>query len=494
MHRADEILLALHERGIKVWAENGQLRMQARKGSLPRAELDELCAMKSQLLRLLQEQDLTLEEPIRARPFHGIVPLTAMQLRIWESCARQGRHLSARRCVDAVRVAGPLDVDRLRSSVDAVVRRHASLRTRFVAVDGTPRQLLDEPGCCCLEVVAAMEVGTGAADDEIRRLAGELVKQPIDLSIGPLFGARLIRLSHHDHVFVLAWDHIITDYVSMQIVSREIWHCYEQLGAGPLPIQALPLQFADYAVWQARTAGDWRRKHEAYWLQHLSGARRVQIPMPSHATGMPPLSRAVAHIPFGERLTAALSAVARRDGILLSLVVLAVYAAAVSRWCEQEDLVIWFVSDGRLRPELENVTGYVAGFLPLRIFVGPQDTFADLLRRVHAELCAATSHHDFDRVPDLLPNCSLNYESYFNWTQVPPDEERKRVEQLEVERFELLSDVSPPFIPVFRHTPVGIVAKILFRADLYNLQLIERFGDNLRRFAENVPGRIPRWS
>src|SRR6202000_2033096 len=111
------------------------------------------------------------------------------------------------------------------------------------------------------------------------RLAQQFADEPIDLSVGPVFEAALLRISVREHVLILLLDHIVSDAASWGILSKEIWTSYSQAAHGQSSLLPnLSVQFPDYAVWQQRTHGAWLRKHEAYWRGHLSGAPRIRMP------------------------------------------------------------------------------------------------------------------------------------------------------------------------------------------------------------------------
>jgi non-ribosomal peptide synthetase component F len=236
------------------------------------------------------------------------------------------------------------------------------------------------------------------------------------------------------------------------------------------------------------------QKHEHYWREHLKGVRGVAVPSD---TGLRDVSSApglTVHIPFGSALTNRLRDTAARDHTLLALVVLAAYATVMSRWCRQQDLLIPFVSHGRHgRPELENVIGYVSHVLQLRIEIDRALTFRDLLTAVQREFAVVTEHEDFDRVPDLIPDCKS--ELIFHWRsgrQVRSARDPHRVlrGQLRLQPFIIrLTDWSLKFFSEFYDTPAGIGVTVNYRPDCLAASTIQRFGDHLRWVANALVDR-----
>jgi Condensation domain len=307
-----------------------------------------------------EEAQLGIESSIRPRMAGTPVPLTAMQLRVWSQVLERGKLPGARMCTVVTRILGPLNIELLSRSVEALVWRHETLRTRFVTVDGIPRQHVDSASACGLEAIELTGGSASAVEAQARRVVSEFVEESVDLSVGPLFATRLLRLSRHEHVLIFSLEHMITDDVSNQIIRGEIWTFYRQAARGlPFSLPELPLQFADYADWQERTHGLWREKHEGYWKGRLTGAPHISFPTDDLPKVKRPIE-AMMQFPFGATLSASLRDLARSERTLLSLVVLAVYVAATARWCNRCDLVLTFVSNGRHRRGLQNMVGWLA--------------------------------------------------------------------------------------------------------------------------------------
>lgn len=493
MERDDDLIRSLRQQGIRVWAQNGRLHVTGRPGSVLAEHLDQLRSRKAEILQLLEGTQITLDDPVRRREPGCVVPLTVGQRGIWSDAARRGTTVTRRSCINAVRVLGPLNIRHLHRSLEAVVRRHESLRTRFIAVEGIPRQIVDDE-CEHRPMELDFSEVHSARVEDIGLLAQEFANQPVDLSLGRLFGAKLFQLSQDDHVLVLAWDHIITDFMSIGIVSREIWDLYKQAGDEPLRLPKPVLQFGDYAVWQERTYADWQRRSETYWR-----ARFASVPRAGDANdGVGTIAESVSstlQVPFGATLSNALATLARRERTLLSLVVLTLYVALMSRWRNHRDLVVWFVSNGRQRPELELVTGYLANHLPLRMELSEECSFLDLLKRVELEFHAACCHHDFDRAPRIVPSCFHLPWLYFNWLQQSTDT-RVDIGGLRIDPFPISRSSSVSFFPYFRRDKTGVSLTVQYQPSVHPPAEMEWLRDTLLRFAESFarcPSTVPSW-
>jgi hypothetical protein len=444
---------------------------------------------------------LDSDSAIEPRPFGCSVPLTAAQRRAWDGMNKAvGRPVRVWMCAAAARISGNLNCDFLRESIATVVRRHESLRTRFVLVDGSPVQQIDpEPGRYDLRIIDLSKLSVSDAELEVKRLAQEFIEQKENISTELAFEARLWKLSEHEHVLILLLDHMVADWTSNGILNREIWTLYEQAGQGiPFSLPALPLQFADYAVWQQRTYDSWMKKHETYWKEHLSGLPPQEIPNDieskgndanlSHGTTM--------HIPFGKDLSDRIRDAARRDGTTLPVLGLTAFAVALSHWCRERDLLIPL--GRRLRPELQPMIGYLSGLIHLRIDLSERETLGDLLARVKHEFSQAFYHQDFERVPDFIPGFLTTFspdsrhEKLFQWRSARRvaayPQNQQRFTQLRIQPFLVrapeLNLKSLKFNTIFQNTKAGIFLTLYYSPNFLTSDTVQWFGSNVSLVAE----------
>jgi hypothetical protein len=490
MQRSEyELLSSLSQRGVKVWLDTGQLRFKAPKGVLSQSELNELRALRKEIIELLKGAELASDLPIEPRGPACPIPLTALQLN-WRKWFVEGLGELSKRICTAMRVVGPLNVDFLRASVESAVKRHESLRTRVVVVGGIPRQHVDAFSGFMQSVTDLSEVVPQDTEKEVRRLSEEFANEQIDLSVGPLFAVKLFRLSDLEHVLILGLDHMISDGISTSVLLEEMWTAYDQIAHGvPILLSKLQLQFADYAVWQQRIRGAWLKEHQAYWKERLIGAPAIRIPE-DKLTEAPDPTIAILEISLGHTVSTGLRELARRERTLLPLVVLTIYLIVMSEWCKQRDLVLLFLSNGRYRPELQNMVGFIANLLYLRSELTDEDSFVTLLRRVTREFQVAYEHQDFGWVPDLFPECTT--ELVFNWLPADPVKSFRSCQQkhghiLEIRPFPLRV-VWPKvrFGTWFSDAPTGVEVLIAYQTDLFARTTIERFGKNLVAVAEQL--------
>lgn len=411
-----EVIRAVRRKGVVLWSEAGELRFRGPKGALTREELEKLRAARSHVIALLESSSAAweLEPPLKPREHAGPVPLSYSQLAHW-NLWRLAERPSIRQVAMAIRLRGRLDVPALRSAFAFLVQRHEALRTRVIAISGVPMQVVDTVGSAELEQDDPAGMDTTALELEVSERIQAFVHRPVEVGVGPLFAAKLIRLAECEHVLVLATEHLISDGCSLNILLTDLMAAYEQAVSGrPMQLAPVPIQLADYAEWQSRARKYWQARHGSYWKERLKDARALRFPR----SRIPrPWERASATVPVrienGTREK--LRAWCRERRTTSALGVLAAYCALMMRWCAVPEAVFRFVSDGREDLRTEHTVGFFATVLYLRIFVREKDSFPDLVARVTAEYCAAREHADHSLLASREPPPPYAGNPVFNW-------------------------------------------------------------------------------
>ncbi|MCX4863848.1 MULTISPECIES: non-ribosomal peptide synthase/polyketide synthase [unclassified Streptomyces] len=322
----------------------------------------------------------------------GVVPLSFAQARVWFAAEidPEGTEYNTG---GAVRIRGPLDVTALESALGALVVRHESLRTTFATVDGQGVQVIHPANPVTLPV-------REATDEEAAAAVRAELETPFDLSTGPLLRPLLLRTAEDEHLLVLSMHHIVTDGWSVNVLTRELAALY----AGE-PLPELPVQYADYAVWQRRTlTGPVLDEGLAYWREQLAGAPVLDLP-----TDRPrPAVRTRAGSTYDTELPADLvdrfAEVCRTRGVTLFMGLTAAVQLMLARTTGQRDVVLGTATIGRDRPELEDVLGFFVNTLALRTRIDEAATGTELLASVRETVLDAFAHAEmpFDRVVDAV--------------------------------------------------------------------------------------------
>jgi amino acid adenylation domain-containing protein len=291
----------------------------------------------------------------------------------------------------AVHLQGKLDTDALRQSLDALVRRHESLRTRFLAdADGQPVQVVDQ------EVTVELPLLLVEDEARWRSYADQQARLPFDLARDRMLRARLIELADDRHVLLLVIHHIAFDGWSIAILLGELAALYASYVDGePARLAELTVQPADYALWEQRRLEDHLLDQQIeYWQAVLAGAPTLQLPTdrPRPPTGT--FEGNVEWLNLGADLTAGIQRLSREHGTTVFAVLMAALQILLHRYTGQDDIVIGTASANRTRPELAPVIGYLVNLLPIRTDLSANPRFSDYLAQVHHTALDAYAHQD----------------------------------------------------------------------------------------------------
>ncbi|MGA4295062.1 amino acid adenylation domain-containing protein, partial [Ralstonia nicotianae] len=419
----------------------------------------------------------------------GPLPLSFAQQRLWFLAQMEGGseayHIPA-----GLRLKGELDEDALRRSLDRIVARHEALRTRFVAEDGQAVQLI-VPADVGL-TLEWVDLSTEAVPEhQLGLLAEAEARAPFDLEQGPLIRGRLVKLGEQEHVLLITMHHIVSDGWSQGVLARELGTLYEAYrSGGEDPLPALPIQYADYAVWQRRwLEGGELQRQGTYWEQALAGAPtllslptdRARPPQQDYAGGS-------VEVVFDAELSTGLRTLSQRHGTTLFMTVLAGWSALLSRLSGQGEVVVGSPVANRTRSEVEGLIGFFVNTLALRVEVGGA-TVSELLERVKAKVLEAQAHQDlpFEQVVERIrPVRSLSHSPVFqaalSWLNTEAVGLSLELEGLTIEgvgagqaaaKFDLTLEL--------RETSEGLTGSLDYATALFDRATIERYLGYLQR-------------
>ncbi|HEY2738459.1 MAG TPA: condensation domain-containing protein, partial [Thermoanaerobaculia bacterium] len=322
----------------------------------------------------------------------------------------------------AVDLDGRLDRLALAAALGEVVRRHEALRTTFRAVAGEPVPVVAAAAGFVLPLVDLQGLPGREREDEAGRLAVEEARRPFDLNDlgglgglggldglggGPLLRAALLRSGAERHTALLTMHHIASDGWSIGVLTRELGALYAAFRQGrPSPLADLAVQYADFAAWQRRLLSGERLAAEiAWWRGELAGAPPV-LDLPTDRPRRGDLSpRGATHLlTLPPAVLSGLTALSRRFGATRFMSLLAVFAALLQRHAGQDDLTVGTPVAGRSRAETEDLIGFFVNTLVVRVDLGGNPPFAELLGRVRERMLAAFAHQElpFERLVEAL--------------------------------------------------------------------------------------------
>ncbi|HEV2735373.1 MAG TPA: amino acid adenylation domain-containing protein, partial [Longimicrobiaceae bacterium] len=403
------------------------------------------------------------------------LPLSFAQQRLW-FIDQLAPGSAAYNMASALRLHGPLEVPVLRRSLDALVARHETLRTRFPQEDGRPRQLV-EPAApvplCELDL-------RGVGAEEALRLIREAADRPFDLAAGPLLRATLVRMGEAEWVPVFVLHHIVSDGWSVGVLVREVTALYAAYARGEEPeLPQLPVQYADYAAWQREwLSGETLEGQLAFWRERLRGAPPLlELPTDRPRTGATASREGVRTM---ELPAAELRALSRRSGVTLFMTLLAAWQALLGRYSGEEDVVVGTPVAGRTRVEVEGLIGFFVNMLVLRGDLSGDPTALELLARVREAALGAYAHQDvpFEKLVDELGvERSLTHTPLFQTIFVLQNTKREtlRLAEVEVEPVSTGGGVSSFDLNLtILEGPEQVGGVLQYRVDLFDAATAER--------------------
>jgi len=334
----------------------------------------------------------------------GPPPLSFAQQRLW-FLDRLAPGDAAYNIATPVSITGLLDPGRLRRSLASVIARHDSLRTTFCLAGSEPvQEIAAASSACALPVVDLAALAGGRGEAEALRLRDADAARPFDLAAGPLLRSALLRLGPGRHLLLLNLHHIISDGWSNGVLVRELTALYDLGADAPLP--ELPIQYADFAVWQRRwLAGEVLERQAALWRRRLAGMPPV-LDLPSDRPRPPVRSSrgASRELALEPALVLRLKEVARRQEATLFTVLLAAYQALLCRWTGQDDLCVGVPVANRNRREVAGLIGFFVNTLVLRGDLSGAPGLGELLQRLKQVTLEAFEHQDlpFEKLVEVL--------------------------------------------------------------------------------------------
>ncbi|MES1242784.1 MAG: amino acid adenylation domain-containing protein, partial [Acidobacteriota bacterium] len=449
--------------------------------------------------RVTEEAGSGAPPPVVPVPRGRGLPLSFAQQRLWflERLQSGGALYNL---LLAARLTGPLDPGRLGRALEEVARRHESLRTSFPETADGPVQAVAPPGPVPLPLADLASLPPAAREAEVsRRIAAE-ARNPFDLGAGPLLRCGLLRLGEEDHALLVGVHHTVCDGWSIGLLERELGIVYGALSRGearllPELLPELPVQYADYAIWQrGRLSGEARERETAWWRSRLAGMPAV-VELPADRLRPPVQSFRGARLPMEipDDTAGALRALGRRQGSTLFMVLLAALDALLLRYTGEERLTVGTPTANRGALEVEPLIGNFANTLALPVSLEGDPELTVLLERVREAVLAAFAHQELPfelLVEALSPQRDLShnplFQVLFGLHGLPPRRGRLGdlvLEPLPVEsgsaRFDLALDLTDPGAG-------GLRGAFEYATDLFDRPTVERLGGHLRTLLDGA--------
>ena len=382
----------------------------------------------------------------------------------------------------AMRLKGRLNVEAFEHALAALVLRHEVLRTTFTLVNDEPVQVIEPASEVPLPVVDLSIMPEGERESEAIRILETEAQRPFMLSSDRMLRALLVRLAEEHHVLLLNMHHIATDGWSAAVLMRDLTALYATaLGLDAPPLPALPIQYADYAVWQ-RTwlQGQALEQQLAFWRETLAGAPPVlqlstDRPRPTAQT----YNGGVHDFNVPADLLEALRKLSRREGSTSFMLLLTAFNTLMYYLVKQPDIVLGTDLANRTTVQTEDLIGFFVNLLVLRTRLSPDVSFRELLGQVRASTLDAYAHQDvpFDKlVEELQPERSHSHNPLVQVLFVQQNTPRSAasMEGLEISGVRLAAASKFDMAVFVRETDEGLVGIWQYNADLFDAATIEQ--------------------
>lgn len=375
------------------------------------------------------EEERAQEPPLQAVQRDDPLPLSSAQQRLWffDQLA-PGNPLY--NVAETWHLEGELHVAALAQVLNSLVERHEGLRTYFAVKDGQPSQVLASALRLPLPVVDLTGLYPAKQAQQLRQLCYDEARAPFDLARAPLLRTCLLRSGDNEHWLLVTLHHIITDDWSLHILLRELAAGYRAALTGTkLLLPDLPIQYADYVLWQRQwLQGKAHDQQLAYWQRQLAMAPTVLALPTDYPRPAAQSFRGDTHsFVLPSDLTRTIVQLSRREEVTLFMTLLAAFAIVLGRYSGQDDIVIGIPSANRTRTEIGDIIGFFVNTLPLRVDLSNHPTFRELLRRVREVALGAYEHQEVpfeqlveavepERSPGHAPLCQV----FFTLQNQPP--------------------------------------------------------------------------
>ena len=433
-------------------------------------------------------------QPLLPIPHSGNIPLSFAQARLWFLDQLQPNS-AFYNIPTALRLSGQLNVTALESNINEIIRRHEALRTNFTTIEGQPIQVIASTLELKLLFVDLQNLPFDEREVEAQRLATNEAQQPFDLEREPLVRVMVLQLGSSEYVFLLIVHHIIFDGWSTGVFYGELAALYEAKCTGkPLILPELPVQYADFAVWQRHwLTGEVLETQLNYWKQQLKDAPTLlELPTDRLRPAVQTFRGTHQYIALSLELSEALAELSKGTGVTLFMTLYAAFVTLLYRYTGSDDIVIGTPVANRTPQEIEGLIGFFVNTLALRTDLSGNPIFEQLLRRVREVALQAYTHQDlpFEQLVEALqPERSLSHTPLFQVMFALDDALVPSMDLLDltVSSYSVESGTTKFDLTLsMKNTASGLIGEWEYNSDLFDATTIERMAEHLQTLLEGI--------
>ncbi|MEC9375344.1 MAG: amino acid adenylation domain-containing protein [Pseudomonadota bacterium] len=342
-----------------------------------------------------------------------IFPASFAQQRLWFLYRLQPKS-PAYNIAMAKLLDGELNKTAIEHSIKRLVNRHESLRTRFKTVDDKPMQWVFDS----LDIEINFDKLPGAEPKTIQKVINQLAQQPFNLEKEPLFRVHLFQ-KRNTHLIVIVIHHIIADAASLDILYTELVQLYNgYCDKNPIEMPELPIQYGDYTDWQyAQLKSGAEKKQFDYWLKKLTNVPELlDLPTDRPRPKIQTYSGETISKALDPDLVGQIKALVHQSSSTLFIIMLAAFAALLSKYSSSKDIIIGTPMSGRDREEISGVVGLFLNTLALRLDLNNNPSIKELIDQAQIVSLEALENPDvpFEKLVDeLQPDRNMSHSPIF---------------------------------------------------------------------------------
>jgi len=438
---------------------------------------------------------------IQPRDKEQPIPLPFAQQRLW-FVQQLDPTTTAYNVASVLELTGALDVDALEKSLNALVERHETFRTRFeLDSQQQPVQVIESSQSIHLrqEDLCREKNPQAVAEQRIQAIT----QTPFDLT-QPLLRTALLKVADNRYLFVLATHHIISDRWSVMVFLREMTVLYRAFSQGQSsPLPPLPIQYADWAVWQRQQLqGEKLDQQTNYWKNQLSGELPVlELPLDRPYEAVATYSGAQVPLALPLELSAKLKVLGAQQNVTLFTLLLTALKVLLHRYTDSDDVVVGSDIANRDRTETEGLIGLLVNTLVFRSNLSDNPRFCDLLRQVRETVLGGLAHKElpFEKLVEII-NPERHLSQMMPLFQVKLDLQQVDVKPMQLDGLTITRYPLPETQAKYelrlnlQDTELGISGQIEYNKDLFDestvVRMVSHFQTLLSGLVENPEARL----
>lgn len=402
----------------------------------------------------------------------------------------------------AFRLVGSLNRDALDWVLNQIIQRHEILRTTFSLVNGQLIQVIVAELKLSMSFINLSSYSSEDRNQQVADIIKQEAQNAFDLENGPLLRAKLVGLSDEEHIVSLCMHHIVSDGVSKDILATELVGFYTAFFQNKSnPIEPLPLQYADFALWQRHQFEEGKFQPQLeYWLKQLANLP-ASLSLPIDKTYLPERQIEGGRVlfSFDSALYAKVKIFCQQESVTLFMFLIAAFKVLLFRYSGQEDILIGTPISNRKFKDLEKLIGFFTNTLVLRSRPQGQIGFQKFLQEIKQTALDAYRHQDlpFEKLvsalqPERFANQSALFQSMFIFQK--QTQEQINIQDLSVSHF-FAEDNGAKFdlsLVAVEHIDT-IEFYIEYATDLFLMETIEKMGNHFIHLVQNLISNPQGW-